>query len=226
MEIFLTELMQVFGDQRVRTSEHLEQYSPQNSTVASFFLTVTSRDELMSAIAIARKSSVPFAILDQMTDPLYSLQKFEGLVIKDSARKFDILARKGKIQSGQMITDYVLLEAESGTPFNQLVRFTLDEGFSGIESGLGLPGSVGRVVKGETAYMQHLFDAGIVQSATILTAGGEKKEVLVSDLIGSTSSDLIVLSIVFKLQGEDKKILWLKAQYAAKERGIEDLTTI
>jgi len=215
-------LQTLFGPQRVQINEPLTQYISSLTFDAPLFLIINDPSELVQAIRTARKYEVPFQLLDRDTEEIGKKSSFDGLVIKDNARRFDVLARKGKIQSRQLITDYALIEAESGVPFSQLVRFTIEESLGGLEYGLGTAGTVSKVLATEEEIVNHFQSQRVIQSVTILTPKNEKIEISFDEV----KKDLIVLSIIFKLQGEDKKILWLKGQKAAESRGITDYSTI
>ena len=222
MDKLIDELKNVFGPQRIRIDEPLDQFFPRKDAQAAVFLAVNDKDELQKIMRLIRVSGVHYAIIDLENEELDRGGFFEGVVIKNEAKKFDILARKGKIQSQKLITDYALVEAESGVPFNQLVRFTIDEGLGGLEYGIGTPGSIGRVFAKEKEIVEYLSTQNSIQSVTILTPENTVEEITFAEL----KPELLVLSVIFKLLGEDKKILWLKAQRAAEKRGVKEFSTL
>jgi len=204
-----------FG-QRIKVDEPLQQYNSLLQSSAALFLMVNSLEELRITVAIARAHRVPWISLDLMSSNGDS--QFKGIVIKNNARHFDILARKGKIQSGKLITDYALIEAESGVTMTQLVRYAIDQELGGIEDALGLSRTVGSLCILEPEYVESLDNQGIIQSLKVLAENGEVRDIALSEL----TDHLLVLSVIFKLVNEDKKILWLKAKNAARKRGIEE----
>jgi UDP-N-acetylenolpyruvoylglucosamine reductase len=214
MDKLLRELELLFGEQRLNIKEPLSQYLPNASIHPDLVLSVNTTEELTQVVSLARRYHVSFGIIDSDFDGEKSVE----LIIRNNTRRYSVLARKGKIQSQKMIMDFALVEAESGVPFNQLVRFCIDEGLGGVEEGLGLTGSVGYVIKRRGEYVESLQKNDIIQTLKVLDEKNELKEIQLSDM----KKDLLVLSVVFKLFGESTKILWLKAQKAAEKRGIHD----
>jgi len=221
MDKFQEELIRHFGEQRIRRNEPLSNTLPTLSTTAELFISVNDARELVEAIRLCRTHSILFAILDLEKERLEK-GNFNGLVIKNDARRLDIVARKGKIQNRETVTDYALVEAESGVLFSRLVRFTIEEGLGGVETGYGIEGSIGWLFANQRKYIEDLSEQGVLTSVKVVDDTGNIHEVTFE----KAKNDLLVLSAVFKLIGEDKKILWLKAQKAAEKREIGEFSTI
>ncbi|TSC53442.1 MAG: UDP-N-acetylmuramate dehydrogenase, partial [Microgenomates group bacterium LiPW_16] len=145
----------------------------------------------------AESLKVPCFILGGGSNILVSDRGFRGLVIKNKSREIKTLGYKGKIQNQKSKIQNVLVEADAGVPFNQLVRFTIEEGFGGLEEFLGLPGTVGGAIVGNAHWQDK-----------------EIRDLLVS----KKTFGKILLSAVFRLKKEEKKILWRRAQRAAQYR--------
>lgn len=115
--------------------------------------------------------------------------------------------------------------AQAGVLMNQLVRFTIEEGLSGLEYQLGLPGTVGGAIYTNAKYKPKYLPVNkVLQSVTLLSESGEVQtyngEVpyfVYTDEDWSESKD-VILSVVFKLAPLDKKILWERAQEAVEWR--------
>ncbi len=220
MDNFQEELVRLFGEQRIKLNEPLSSTFPNLSTTAELFLSVNDSKELSEVVTLCTKHKVAYAIFDVEKEKLEK-GNFSGLVIKNDARKLDIVARKGKIQNRQTVTDFALVEAESGGLFSRLVRFTIEEGLGGVETGDGIQGSIGWLFAHERSYVEELVEQGVLSSVKVVTKSGDIQEVPFE----KAGEYLLVLSAVFKLIGEDKKILWLKAQKAAEQRGISEFSS-
>ena len=84
---------------------------------------------------------------------------------------------KGAVFSGETSGE-VYVEADSGVPMNKLVRYTVDEGLSGLEMHLGLPGTVGGALYMNSKWASPQgFVGDVVYQATILALNGEVKTV-------------------------------------------------
>ncbi len=220
MDNFQEELVRLFGEQRIKLNEPLSSTFPNLSTTAALFLSVNDSKELSEVVTLCTKHKVAYAIFDVEKEKLEK-GNFSGLVIKNDARKLDIVARKGKIQNRQTVTDFALVEAESGVLGSRLVRFTIEEGLGGVETGYGIQGSIGWLFAHERSYVEELVEQGVLSSVKVVTKSGDIQEVPFE----KAGEYLLVLSAVFKLIGEDKKILWLKAQKAAEQRGISEFSS-
>jgi UDP-N-acetylmuramate dehydrogenase len=115
--------------------------------------------------------------------------------------------------------------AQAGVLMNQLVRFTIEEGLSGLEYQLGLPGTVGGAIYTNAKYKPKYLPVNkVLQSVTLLnetgdvqTYNGEVPYFVYTDEEWHDSKD-VILSAVFKLTPMDKKTLWEKAEEAVKWR--------
>jgi UDP-N-acetylmuramate dehydrogenase len=110
---------------------------------------------------------------------------------------------------------YVFVKSESGTAFNRLVRYTVEQGLAGLEMHLGLPGSVGGAVAMNSKWMHPSgFVGDAVYQATILTREGEIRVVPQSYFHFSYGRSIIresgdiLIEVVFKLAESDKDKLW------------------
>ena len=192
---------------------------------ASLYLSVKEYDDLIFVYKEAFGLKVPVFILGGGTNLVISDSGFDGLIIKNSINKIRIIKYGGTVSKKNIQKGKVLIEVSSGTPVNQLVRFTMDENLSGLEAFLGQPGTVGGAmfINAHNMGMGEFF-GDTVKGATILTKKGEVKEVAKSyfrfgydESILQTSGD-IVLSVVIGLTGSDKKKIWDKGNEAMDHR--------
>src|SRR3972149_7625197 len=108
---------------------------------ADYFYEAKSQEDLIRGVAAARSLHLPLFILGGGSNILIGDGGFRGLVMKNMARGITIKGAQGSMQSGKK-ESIVYVQAESGVNFNQLVRFTVEEGLAGVERTPCLPGPV------------------------------------------------------------------------------------
>lgn len=190
---------------------------------AEYYVALDKIDDLIKAVKIGRELGLQVFVFGGGSNIIVSDSGIKGLVIKNNCRKFDIASMKGTIKSGAMDVSYALVSAEAGVLMNQLVRFTIEQGFSGLEYSLGLPGTVGGAVAMNANYpKRNVFVVDSVYRVRVLTKDNEILE-LDRDMIGFSlnksalqESGSIILSVIFRLVPSDKTALW--------ERGTEAVT--
>ncbi|MFH0863639.1 MAG: FAD-binding protein [Candidatus Gottesmanbacteria bacterium] len=190
----LSELEEKLGKGRILVNEPLSSHATfRIGGPANFYFTANSQDEIIKAVKLSDNLHLPYFILGGGSNVLISDNGFKGLVIKNNCRGIKILSYKGKMEKGKIGIGDVLVEADSGASFNQLVRFSLEENLEGLEEFLGLPGSVGGAVK--------------------VNAHWHDKRVRDFVIAQNNLNDNIILSVVFKLKkSNNKQSLWLKAK--------------
>ena len=180
---------------------------------ADYFLEAHTGHDLAQAVILARQLHLPFFILGGGSNILIGDKGFRGLVIRNSTRSITMKGAKGAI-SGGIKTESVYVEADSGVPFNLLVRFTIDSGLQGLEMHLGLPGSVGGAIYMNSKWMDPPSYVGdVVYQARILTPTNDIRTVAKEYFRGD-----IILSVVFELHRADKDTLWDSANKSIEHR--------
>lgn len=181
---------------------------------ADYFYNAKTIEDFVSAILLGRKLHLPIFILGGGTNILIGDKGIRGLVVRNGTRAISMRGAKGSMSKGKS-NELVFVEAESGVVMNQLVRFTVEEGLSGLEMQLGLPGSVGGAVYMNSKWTHPTGYVGdVVYQAKILTPESEIKEVPKSyfqfayDTSILQKSQDIVLSVVFALRRKEKTALW------------------
>jgi UDP-N-acetylenolpyruvoylglucosamine reductase len=215
MSEFLTALQSVLGKE-VKEQELLAPYTTLKiGGLADYFFNAKTQFSLVQAITTARKLHLPYFLLGGGTNILIADGGIRGLVIKNSTNQIVMKGVKGTRNQGDVSHSNVFVEADSGVPMNQLVRFTIEEGLQGLEAHLGLPGSVGGAVYMNSKWMHpEAFVGDVVHQAKILTPQNEVQDVPKSYFhfgygtsILQTTND-IVLSVVFNLTSSSKERLW------------------
>lgn len=211
----IEELQEKLGN-RVKEHELLGKYTTfKIGGLADYFFDAKTTDEFVAAITLGRSLSVPVFILGGGTNILIGDRGIRGFVIKNSTRAISIKGVKGIVSGGLAKTGLVFVEADSGVIFNSLVRFTVEEGFAGLEMHLGLPGTVGGAIFMNSKWMHPVGYVGdVVYQAEILTSGNERKIVPQAYFqFGYDTSSIqktrdVLLKVVFALQSDTKERLW------------------
>ncbi len=132
----------------VRQHEPLSKYtSLRIGGPADYFVTATSRDELISAVRAARRLGVPFLVIGNGTNLLVADGGVRGLVIRDRAQEVsrtvlaadDLPLPPAREAEG----NWSLWRVDAGVLWTQLARVSVAEGWLGAEWGNSIPGSVG-----------------------------------------------------------------------------------
>lgn len=219
------QIVTLVGEKRIKLNESLATHSIRKIDVlAELYIEVDTIDELIKIVKEAQKLQVPVRILGGGAR-IEADKDIPGLVIKNNCRRFDKVSMKGSIRQSHMGVKEVMVFAESGVIMNQLVRFTIEEGLSGLEYQLGLPGTVGGSVYTNAKYIpKYLMVNKSLQSLRILHENGEIQSYngqmphfVYTNGDWEETSD-IILSAAFKLTPSDKKILWERGEEAVTWR--------
>jgi UDP-N-acetylmuramate dehydrogenase len=101
---------------------------------ARFFVQVSSRDAFVQAVCVALTHDLPFYILGLGSNVLFSDDGFDGLVIRNASVDMEVVG------------DTLLVDA--GAPLARVATFASKHRLTGIEFGLGIPGTIGGGVVG------------------------------------------------------------------------------
>jgi UDP-N-acetylmuramate dehydrogenase len=159
--------------------------------------------DLKKALAIVKKSKVPMFIMGNGSNVLASDSGFNGIVIHLGAASF----KKVAIHGG-------CVQAGAGYSLPKLVRTACDKGLAGLESLVGIPGTVGGAVyMNAGGYNNPMYrNIGEVLTAVkVMDYNGAVKTIKKDDLkLGYRSSNLdkyIILEAEFKLEKGDRASL-------------------
>lgn len=219
------DLSEILGPRRIKFGEPLAaQTTFKIGGPAKFYFEAQTQEDLTKAVLAAKSLGIPYFILGGGSNLLVSDKGFLGLVIKNKTNKIKVLGYKGEVKDQRSKISQALVEADSGAFLNRLVRFTLDEGLAGLESFLGIPGTVGGGIY-INAHYQDQFLGDYLFKAKILNPQGEISEVNQAyfhfgyDQCILQKTGEILLSAIFKLKGGgEKESCWQKATEALKFR--------
>ncbi|MCB9419428.1 MAG: UDP-N-acetylmuramate dehydrogenase [Ardenticatenaceae bacterium] len=136
----ITQFRDVFGD-KLQVGVMMSRFtSARVGGLADMFLTVESALELQTAVSLAYTLSVPYFILGGGSNILVSDAGVRGLIIMNKAKTVKYR------HSGA----HVVCTAESGMNLSSLARQCIAKGLGGLEWAIGVPGTVGGAVVGNS----------------------------------------------------------------------------
>ncbi len=193
---------------------------------ADLFYEATTSADLVKAVQTCMEYQLPYFILGGGSNILIGDKGFRGLVIKNRADSVKTIGFQGKISHQQANVNKALVEAESGTLLNKLVRYTIEEGLGGLEVFLSVPGTVGGGIYNNSHYRPEAdeFIGNRLHNATIIDPNGNLKEVNQAYFkFGYDYSILhdtheVVVKASFSLSGGDKAALWKTATDMVRRR--------
>lgn len=226
MDTKLKELEEVFGQNRVRQNESMSLHTTfKIGGPAQYYVDIDKIEDLVKTVRVANKLEIPFFVVGGGSNMIVSDEGIKGLVVKNNCRRFEMMKMSGRVKNKKIDVDKALLHVESGVIMNQLVRFTIDEGFEGLEYQLGLPGTVGGAIFMNSNFPKKgVYVGDCLYRAELITRDGELKQVDKSyfhfaydkSILQETGE--ILLSVIFQLSNSDKKILWEKGMEALNYR--------
>ena len=162
---------------------------------ADFFLEPTDQDELQTVVQRCREEGIRVRLLGAGSNVLVSSKGVSGAVISIFAPAFCEISRDGQT-----------IRAGGGTKLSHVVSTSVKEGLSGLEPLVGIPGSIGGALHGNSG--SHGTDVGQwCRSATVMTGAGEIMTRSASDLRfdyrQSSLNELVILNADFQLEPDD-----------------------
>lgn len=165
-----------------------------------YFFIAKTKEDLIKAVLLAKKENVPFFILAGGSNLLVGDKGFNGLVIKIPSA----VARPRAMQNTEIL-------AEAGVKLVELVNISATNGFTGLEWAIGIPGTVGGAIFGNTGAFNHAIGESI---KTVEVFDIKEKKVRVfknkdcqfnyRQSLFQKKNNLIILSVVLKLKKGNK----------------------
>lgn len=103
---------------------------------AKYFTVARTKEEILEALDFAKKNNLRFFLLGGGSNILFSDDGFDGVVIK--------IALGGLMADGEIVT------AGAGVLLSQIMNFSAENGLSGLEWAVGIPGTAGGAINGNT----------------------------------------------------------------------------
>ena len=140
LEAIQARYQEIFGD-RFQVDAPLAKYtSARVGGPAEMFLTVENALELQTAVELAYAQHLPYFILGGGSNILVSDQGVRGLVIMNRAKAVRF----------RHTGAHVVCTVESGMNLSSLARQCIGKGLGGLEWAIGIPGTVGGAVVGNS----------------------------------------------------------------------------
>ncbi len=134
MDTNLKELEKVLGPNKIRRNEPMSAHTTfKIGGPAEYYIDVDTIDDLVLAFNTARKLNIPVFLFGGGSNVIVADHGIKGLVIKNNCRRFEVMRMSGRIKNQKIVSSKALVYAESGVIMNQLVRFTIEQGLSGLE---------------------------------------------------------------------------------------------
>lgn len=222
MRNFAEEFTKVFGKERLLLNEILARYTTMRlGGTADYFFRAKKTEELVTAVRLALKYEIKYTVIGGGTNLLVTDKGYRGLVIKNETANIKFRGvRGGRLEKNKLKSIYntVFLEVDSGIGINRLVRYAIDQGYGGLESFLGQPGTVGGAVWINAHNISlNKFIGELCAGGKVLTKKGEIIEVdngyfkFDYDHSSLQSTNNILLTAIFKLNIADKEKMWQEA---------------
>lgn len=161
---FAAAMRSAFGADRLRAGVPLAPFTTfRVGGPADWLIETRSSDEIETALALARASRVPVAILGGGSNVLVADAGVRGLVIRP--RGGDVRA----IDEGHV-------RADAAVTINGLVRWTINHGRAGLEAWAGTPGTVGGAIFGNAHFGGRLI-GDLVAEVRLVARDGTRAEV-------------------------------------------------
>ena len=174
---------------------------------ARYFYVAKSKEEIIAAVGWAKANppagGLPFFVLGGGSNLLVSDRGFDGLIVR-------IQNLTLRLRSGQ---EFTIIEAGVGVPLAKLVAESVNNGLTGLEWAMGIPGTIGGAVFGNAGAYGHSISENVEEVRVINGEGKEAKEAIVKkedcgfgyrESIFKKTGD-IILEVVLKLRAGDKE---------------------
>ena len=133
---------------------------------ARWLVEASSEEEVLEALAWARRTGTPVAVLGGGSNVVVADAGFDGLVVR--------VALRGVSSSCAGPGEPVLVTAAAGEGWDDLVARAVAEGWAGVECLSGIPGTVGATpVQNVGAYGQEVADT--IVSVRVLDTGSSER---------------------------------------------------
>ncbi len=207
-----TRFQELFGEQ-CQVNTPLGRYtSARVGGPAELFVTVTSGMELQTAVELAYACRINYFILGGGSNILVANNGIGGLVIMNKARAVNF----------RNIGAAVICTVESGMNLSSLARQCIAKGLGGLEWAIGVPGTVGGAVVGNSGAhggdMHSILRAATIwepgKGAVIYTADDMKyayRDSILKREQGRNISRRVVLSAELQLTPESVEVLTARA---------------
>jgi len=197
MEI-LQKLQEKLGE-NIQENVELKQYSTfKLGGPAKYFFIAKSREEIIKAAQTAKELDLPFFILGGGSNILVHDKGFDGLVIKVETKNLEMNDN--------------IIKADAGVLLGQVVAMAMQNGLSGMEWAIGIPGTIGGAVRGNAGAYGSDTSANTMIVQTYDLKKNQEVEMTKAECqfeyresIFKKNSNLIILGAEFQFEQGDKE---------------------
>ncbi|GHT33372.1 hypothetical protein FACS1894214_5190 [Planctomycetales bacterium] len=172
---------------------------------AEFFAEPSAEEELFALLKHCRSETVPVRVIGSGSNVLASEKGVSGVVLSLAAPAFC-----GISIQGQNVT------AGAGAKLGQLITAAVSQGLSGLEEFIGIPGTVGGALRGNTKVYCGSGIGEWVESVTVADFDGNRRVLSHSSASFGNQPDglenQLLLSAVFRLDKDDAVLLSKRMQ--------------
>ena len=161
---------------KIKRNELLAKYSSfKIGGPAKFFAVVKTKKDLEKIFSLIKKRDLPFFVFGGGTNLLFSDKGYNGVVIKIQNQTFKIFEEKLEGRKNQKDNSRFKIRCGAGLLLSQLIMKSIEAGFSGLEWGIGIPGTIGGAVASNCGAYGHSIAEFVVSILTIDKNGEVKK---------------------------------------------------
>lgn len=169
---------------------------------ARFFTVVKNKDEMIKALQFTKEKGLPFFLLGAGSNILVADRGFDGLIIKNELNAI-FADRKTS-----------MMYADAGVSMPRLVAEAAKHSIAGLEWGIGIPGTVGGSVRGNSgAFGKEMKDVLVsadvydTKTATMKQFNNAECAFGYRDSIFKRKPELIILFAVFRGEKGDREAI-------------------
>lgn len=129
---------------------------------AEVYIELTDREQIAQLVKACHQQAIPLTVLGGSSNVIISDQGVAGVVLKPVVDDFSVVSTSEK---------RTVVHAGAGVKTALLVRKTVDEGLTGLEFFLGVPGTVGGAVYNNAHYLSHLISQHITRVEVVQPTG-------------------------------------------------------
>lgn len=194
---------------------------------AQYFVTAKTIQELKQAITYANERTLPVFVISGGSNTIFSDDGYSGLVIRIAFEGIKILKENDK---------NIFIQALAGTNWDTFVKYSVKNGYQGVECLSGIPGSVGATpIQNVGAYGQEVSQT--IQSVECIDTTNFKKRIFVNtdckfsyrDSYFKRAPHIIVTSVIFKLTKTPNAIVsypQLSQQLSSKPQTLKKIRSV
>jgi len=208
------------GVKRAATQEPMSRHTSWRiGGPADYFCVAEDQRQLLGAIRVALEHRLPWLVLGGGNNILVSDQGIEGLVILNRLRGLEIEPAN---------STEALVACGAGVFFARAAQFTAHHGYTGMEWGIAIPGTVGGGVVNNAG--AHASDVGrALHSADVVDGEGRTERLSAKDLAyryrqsalkthHATRSRLVVTGCRFRLAQDDPQAALARVEELRQHR--------